>query len=137
MDSRFPLSSGTFPRADTPAIISPTSRNVLILITLSILTYPFLPTPSHHPSSPSASPDAFSQTTSDDSVPWLTRWLAGITPKAEVWTKRNDKHLELSKATAEDRLLVQEAERPKVRRLKYPRCVKASGPSDRLGFLGW
>ncbi len=32
------------------------------------------------------------------------------TPEADLWTKRNDKHLELTKEAAEERLLFQEAE---------------------------
>lgn len=51
----------------------------------------------------------------------MTRWLAKITPDSQLWTERNDKHLELTKEAAEERLLFQEAERPRMWRMKYPR----------------
>ena len=40
-------------------------------------------------------------------------------PEAGLWKARAAKHLELAKEAADDKLLFQEAERPKVRRLRY------------------
>jgi len=47
--------------------------------------------------------------------------LARAIPDAKHWTERLDRHLELTKEAAEDKLLVQDAERPKIRRLGIPR----------------
>ena len=104
-----------------PAFMSPPWRNTLILITASVLIYPYLPSPQKYSASPSVSPDQFSSTSTSSDAPWVTRQLAKYTPESKVWTDRNDKHLELSKEKAEERLLFQEAERPKVHRMRYPR----------------
>ncbi len=55
-----------------------------------------------------------------DEKPYVTSLIEKhIMPAEGLWKKRNEKHLELSKEQAEDKLLFQEAERPKVRRLRY------------------
>ncbi|KAK8850749.1 hypothetical protein IAR55_004669 [Kwoniella newhampshirensis] len=105
-------------------------RNTFILLTASILIYPYLPSPSSSPASPSLDPEAFKQTAKDSSMPYVTRMLAGITPEAKVWTERNDRHLELSKENAETRLLFQEAERPKVWRMRYPSSFEQASPHN-------
>lgn len=57
---------------------------------------------------------------SNDETPYVTRYIQhNLTPEADLWKKRNDKHLELAVDKANDMLLFQEAERPKVRRLRY------------------
>lgn len=57
---------------------------------------------------------------SGDDKPYMTRFIEkNIMPAEGLWKARNEKHLELSKVQAEDKLLFQEAERPKVRRLRY------------------
>lgn len=94
-------------------------RNSLILTALLVVAYPYLPSPAKGSASPSLSPDAHSSALND--TPYITRLLAKYTPSAQLWTERNDKHLELTKQAAEDRLLVQEAERPKVWRMRYAR----------------
>lgn len=103
------------------AFFSPSWRNAFIILTASILIYPYLPSPSHKPVSPSLDPEAFAAARKDETLPALTRWFAKQTENAEVWTKRNDKHLELTKEAAETKLLFQEGERPKVMRMRYPR----------------
>ncbi|RXK34838.1 hypothetical protein M231_07900 [Tremella mesenterica] len=105
----------------TESFLSPAWRNTFILIAASLVIYPYLPSPAKTPASPSTSPEAFSRTAQDSNAPLVTRLMARITPEAEVWTKRNDKHLELTKEMAEQRLLFQEAERPKIWRMRYPR----------------
>jgi hypothetical protein len=40
-------------------------------------------------------------------------------PESGLWKGRNKKHLELAKAAADDKLLFQEAERPRIRRMRY------------------
>ena len=102
------------------AFLSPPWRNTLILVTASILIYPYLPSPSKISQSPSLSPEAFAQTQSND-VPMVTRLLAKFTPESKIWSERNDRHLELSTEKAGERLLFQEAERPRVHRMRYPR----------------
>lgn len=103
------------------AFLNSTWRNTFILTTLTALAYTYFPTPSSTPTSPTAStsyskPDA----NSTGAAPWLTRKLQELTTPASVWSERNEKHLELTIKSAEDRLLFQEAERPKIYRLKYP-----------------
>lgn len=93
-------------------------RNSLIVIAAAVLAWPYLPSPSAGSASPSASPEAFSKAAATADAPFVTRWLAKNTPEAEVWTKRNDKHLELTKEAAEERLLFQEAEPRKVWRYR-------------------
>lgn len=53
----------------------------------------------------------------------ITTYLAAQMPEAGLWKARAAKHLELAKEAADDKLLFQEAERPKVRRLRYLGCV--------------
>lgn len=104
------------------AFLSPPWRNTLILVTASILIYPYLPSPSKISQSPSLSPEAFAQTqTQSKDVPMVTRLLAKFTPESKIWSERNDRHLELSTEKAGERLLFQEAERPRVHRMRYPR----------------
>jgi hypothetical protein len=102
------------------AFLSPPWRNTLILITASILIYPYLPSPSKQSLSPSLSPEAHAST-SNSETPLVTRLLAKYTPDAKTTYERNDKHLELSAEKAGERLLFQEAERPRVHRMRFPR----------------
>ncbi|WWC72797.1 uncharacterized protein I206_106761 [Kwoniella pini CBS 10737] len=114
----------------TESFFTPFWRNTLILTTISILAYPYLPSTSTNTTSPSLDPETWSKSTKDNSLPVVTRLLAQITPKAEVWTQRNDKHLELSKEAAETKLLFQEAERPKVLRMRYPSSFEQASPHN-------
>ncbi|WWC64978.1 uncharacterized protein I303_107592 [Kwoniella dejecticola CBS 10117] len=114
----------------TESFFNPFWRNTLILTTISVLVYPYLPSTSTNTTSPSLDPETFSKSTKDSSLPAVTRLLASITPKAEVWTQRNDKHLELSKEAAETKLLFQEAERPKVLRMRYPSAFEQASPHN-------
>ena len=107
-------------RLATTAFLSPPWRNTLILITASILIYPYLPSPSKQSLSPSLSPEAHAST-SNSETPLVTRLLAKYTPDAKTTYERNDKHLELSAEKAGERLLFQEAERPRVHRMRFPR----------------
>ena len=104
----------------TTAFLSPPWRNTLILITASVLIYPYLPSPSKQSLSPSLSPEAHAST-SNSETPLVTRLLAKYTPDAKTTYERNDKHLELSAEKAGERLLFQEAERPRVHRMRFPR----------------
>lgn len=94
-------------------------RATLLLTALFTISYPYLPSPSRGSASPSASPTSFSTVADKADTPLITRLLAKYTPEAKTWTERNDKHLELTKDRAEERLLFQEAERPKVWRMRY------------------
>ncbi|KAL9940520.1 hypothetical protein V8E36_000008 [Tilletia maclaganii] len=51
--------------------------------------------------------------------PWITRYLEHHTTPLSEYTDRNAKWLEAAKRTAEDKLLLQDAERPPVQRLRY------------------
>ncbi|WRT70935.1 uncharacterized protein IL334_007934 [Kwoniella shivajii] len=112
----------------TESFFTPFWRNTLILTTLTVLIYPYLPSPSSSTTSPSLDPETFSQSTKDKSLPYITRLLTQITPEAKVWTERNDKHLELTKEAAETKLLFQEAERPRVWRMRYPSAFEQASP---------
>ncbi len=100
------------------AFFTPMWRNTLILTAVAVIAYPFLPSPPSKAMSPTTS-DSYSTSESKD-LPLVSRILAQITPAASTWTERNDKHLELSIKAAEDKLLFQEAERPKVYRMRFP-----------------
>ena len=67
--------------------------------------------------------EAHSQDISDaeeDNAPWITRYIThNLTPAADLWRKRNERHLELAIEAANDKLLFQEAEQPKIRRMRY------------------
>nr|ODN74929.1 hypothetical protein L203_06612 [Cryptococcus depauperatus CBS 7841] len=123
--------NGTEDQSDaytTETFFSPSWRNAFLFFTASLLIYPYLSSPSTKPISPSLDPEAFEEARKDQSLPALTRWLANQISKAEVWKKRNDKHLELSKEAAETKLLFQEAERPRIWRMRYPSSFEQASP---------
>ena len=64
----------------------------------------------------------------DKDMPYLTRYLAYHMPREGLWKERNDKHLELTVKAAEDQLLVQDAQRPKIRRLRYAGAFEQASP---------
>ncbi|TYJ51686.1 hypothetical protein B9479_007736 [Cryptococcus floricola] len=112
------------------SFLNPKWRNALLLLTTSLLLLPHLPAPSKSHLSPSLSPEAFQAARRDveGELPWLTRWFVRETEKAEVWRERADRHLELEKERADGRLLVQEAERPRVLRMRYPSRFEQASP---------
>lgn len=99
-------------RADPPlpfsqtGFSSPVWRNGILLTLAVVLYYRIAP----------STPLSASTETEE---PFLTRYIAHHLPAAGLWKARNEKHLELAKAAAEDKLLFQEAERPKVKRMRY------------------
>ena len=99
------------------AFFSPAWRNTLILLTLSVLAYPYLPSPISTSSSPTLDPEKHTSNRTDPSTPYITRLIARAIPDASLWTERNDRHLALTKEAAESKLFIQDAERPKIRRL--------------------
>lgn len=106
---------------DFPAFLNPTWRNTIIAFAAGYLIYSFAPSPVKGSASPSVSNDNVVAESKDQSVPFITRWLAGqMAGDGELWKKRSDKHLELASEVADTRLLFQEAERPKILRMKYP-----------------
>ncbi|GAA5896405.1 hypothetical protein JCM6882_001005 [Rhodosporidiobolus microsporus] len=65
-----------------------------------------------------------------DEQPWLTRYIAyNLAPSADKWKARNDKHLELAKEAADDKLLFQEAERSRMRRMRYLGTFDQASPN--------
>ena len=110
------------------SFMNPTWRNTLIAGTLAYLAYSFLPTPPSTPTSPSSS-STYNQPAED--LPYLSKLLARITTPAEEWKRRNAKHLEQTVRSAEDRLLFQEAERPRVYRMKNPAYFDTLPPHRR------
>lgn len=50
----------------------------------------------------------------------MTRYIAhNLAPSADKYKARNEKHLEAAKQLADDKLLFQEAEKPRVKRMRY------------------
>ena len=98
-------------------------RNALLLTGLFALAYPYLPSPSAGSASPSVSPGGHDSAATSADAPLVTRLIARYTPSAKVWTERNDRHLELVRDAAEEKLLFQEAERPRVWRWRNARYV--------------
>jgi hypothetical protein len=81
----------------------------------------YLPSTQVGSGSSALSNDALEAKAKDESAPWLTRVLSKeLAGEDAVWTKRNDKHLELACEAADTKLIIQDAERPKVHRLTYP-----------------
>ncbi|CAD6574907.1 MAG: hypothetical protein TREMPRED_001247 [Tremellales sp. Tagirdzhanova-0007] len=78
--------------------------------------------------SPTLHPERLTAARSDPSLPLLTRLIARVIPDADHWTERIDRHLALSKQAAEDKLLIQDAQQPKVRRLGIPRSFEVGSP---------
>ncbi|KAL1914546.1 uncharacterized protein VTP21DRAFT_8171 [Calcarisporiella thermophila] len=58
----------------------------------------------------------------------LTKYIEYHMPSEEETKRRNDKHLALAKQAAEDKLLVQEAKRPPIVRLRYPEAFERHSP---------
>lgn len=114
-DDHAPLASTAFMNA--------TWRNTLILTALAVFAYPYLPSPPSSPSAPSTSEEYTTPAGTRD-LPLVSRLLAQGTTPAATWTERNAKHLELTVQAAEDKLLFQEAERPRIYRMRFPRCVR-------------
>ncbi|GAA5832877.1 hypothetical protein JCM5353_003738 [Sporobolomyces roseus] len=66
----------------------------------------------------------------EQSEPWLTRYIAhNLAPSADKFKARNEKHLELAKQAADDKLLFQEAEKPRIKRLRYLGTFDQASPN--------
>ncbi|GAA5831652.1 hypothetical protein JCM3766R1_004967 [Sporobolomyces carnicolor] len=64
------------------------------------------------------------------SEPWLTRYIAyNLAPSADKFKERNEKHLEAAKQLADDKLLFQEAEKPRVKRMRYLGTFDQASPN--------
>lgn len=113
-----PMTNPCSPPLPSLGFLNSTWRNTLLIGTLTYLAYTFLPSPPSSPTSPSSNPGY--NDPSSDSMPLLSRVMARGTTPAEEWKRRNARHLEQTVRSAEDRLLFQEAERPRVYRLKNP-----------------
>lgn len=94
----------------TPGFNSPIWRNAALFSLALVLYYRLSPTPALK---------------ADEEAPvsFITNYLAFHRPEENLFKARNAKHLDLAKAAADDKLLFQEAERPKVRRMRYPGYV--------------
>ena len=111
----------TQPPDTNAAFFGPAWRYTYIILGLGLLSYPYLPDRSTASMSPTLHPERLTAARSDPSLPLLTRLIARVIPDADHWTERIDRHLALSKQAAEDKLLIQDAQQPKVRRLGIPR----------------
>ncbi|GAA5978847.1 hypothetical protein JCM5350_004843 [Sporobolomyces pararoseus] len=66
----------------------------------------------------------------ESTEPWLTRYIAyNLAPSAEKFKERNEKHLEAAKQYADDKLLFQEAEKPRVKRMRYLGTFDQASPN--------
>ncbi|BGP40780.1 hypothetical protein JCM10449v2_004745 [Rhodotorula kratochvilovae] len=66
----------------------------------------------------------------EQQAPWLTRYIQhNLAPDADKFKARNDRHLELAKEAADSKLLFQEAERPRVRRMRYLGTFDQASPN--------
>ncbi|GAA5900104.1 hypothetical protein JCM8208_002015 [Rhodotorula glutinis] len=80
----------------------------------------------------------------EQKLPWVTRYIEhNLSPDADKFKERNDRHLELAKQAADDKLLFQEAERPRVRRMRYlgtfdqasPNGIEVGSQADLSGLV--
>ncbi|WWC92555.1 uncharacterized protein L201_007514 [Kwoniella dendrophila CBS 6074] len=132
-DSHHQHGEGSDDAYTTESFFTPFWRNTIILTAVTVLVYPYLPSTSNLnqiTTSPSLNPDFFQKSTTNKELPYITRLLTKITPESKIWTERNDKHLQLSKDAAETKLLFQEAERPKVLRMRYPSSFEQASPHN-------
>ncbi|EPQ29242.1 uncharacterized protein PFL1_02997 [Pseudozyma flocculosa PF-1] len=85
-----------------------------------------------HPSRASSSGRSAPGNESDDELPkpWLTRYIEHWTTPSSVWKERNLRHLEMAREKAEERLLLQDAERPPVHRLRFPQTFEQASPHN-------
>lgn len=83
---------------------SPIWRNTLVLGVLSYSVYKF--------------DQAYAK--SHDGIGYFAGVIDYWRPKDGLWEERNIRHFDLGKEAAESRLLLQSAELPKVRQLRYP-----------------
>merc|ERR1712093_763570 len=96
-------------------------RNTILAIVLGFATYRL--SIRHAPALQDAAIDATHDPEgtpvegADEEKPWITRYLAHHMPREGLWKERNAKHLELTLAQAEDKLLVQDAKRPLMKRI--------------------
>ena len=51
---------------------------------------------------------------------YITRYIQHYATPSDVWTRINQKHLELAMQTAQGQLLIRDAERPRVFRMRNP-----------------
>ncbi|RSH78664.1 uncharacterized protein EHS24_002393 [Apiotrichum porosum] len=99
------------------------------LVAAGYAAYLYLPSTQVGSGSSALSNDALEAKAKDESAPWLTRVLSKeLAGEDAVWTKRNDKHLELACEAADTKLIIQDAERPKVHRLTYPSAFEQASP---------
>ncbi|KAJ9116325.1 hypothetical protein QFC22_004765 [Naganishia vaughanmartiniae] len=110
--------SGSDSANTNESFMTSTWRNTAIATVLALVAYNTLPSPPSKPTSPSTDPEYNTSTAAK--LPVFSRILASVTPEAKTWTERNEKHLKLTMAAADDRLLFQEAERPRIHRLRNP-----------------
>lgn len=107
-------------------------RNTILAVVLSFATYRL--SLSHAPSAKPINldethdPEAQLTEAKDADMPYLTRYLAYHMPREGMWKERNDKHFELTVKQAEDKLLLQDAQRPKIRRFRYSGTFEQASP---------
>ncbi|WOO82640.1 uncharacterized protein LOC62_04G006122 [Vanrija pseudolonga] len=99
-----------------------------LLVSAAVLLWPYLPERPTSAASPSLAPAA-AEKEATSAPSFITRAIAsGTKEDAENWAKRNDQHLALTREQADEKILVQEAERPKVWRMRYPSSFEQASP---------
>lgn len=83
--------------------------------------------PSRASSSGKSAPEHVSDDNDDDNEeaednrPFLTKYMDYYSTPSSVWKERNERHLDIVREKAEEKLLFQDAERPPIHRLRYAR----------------
>lgn len=101
---------------------APIWRNTILLLVAGFGVYRFSNLHSEpHSSRASSSGRSAPGNESEDSheAPFITRYLAQFITPPSVYKERNERHLDLVRQAAEDKLFFQDAERPPVHRLRY------------------
>lgn len=127
-----PQSNHGTTNAITPGFGGSFWRNTILTLAVSIAAYrvstEYTPAAQGADLSHSHDPNAQPIEGDDKSMPFLTRYIAHHMPREGIWKERNSRHLELSVKQAEDQLLIQEAQKPPVRRLRYPGMFEQASP---------
>jgi hypothetical protein len=116
----------SLPNSCVPGFSAPIWRNTLLFAVAFAGIYRFSNIDADaHPARSSSSGHSAPGNESEDDLhdednrPFITRYIDYYSTPSSVWKERNERHLDMVREKAEEKLLFQDAERPPVHRLRY------------------